>query len=108
MFLYFNEEKLYRGYLNNKFRELRDEISEVLNESTEINNELIPYLKVRSNLIKKNIKNYSEYIDDLMYSYIHMTLNRLFLIRPRENELIVYYLLNKYYESEIAKIKYNK
>ncbi|WP_313385954.1 thiopeptide-type bacteriocin biosynthesis protein [Chishuiella sp.] len=105
---YFNEEKSYRGYLNNKYRELRNEISEVLNESTEINNELISYLKVRNNFIQKNIKNYSEYIDELMYSYVHMTLNRLFLIRPRENELIVYYLLNKYYESEIAKIKYNK
>lgn len=39
---------------------------------------------------------------------IHMTINRMFISSNREYELIIYYYLYKYYESQLKRIKYNK
>lgn len=44
-------------------------------------------------------------LDDLLGSYIHMTLNRTFLARQRMHELVVYHYLAKYYESQLARQK---
>ncbi|WP_433979412.1 thiopeptide-type bacteriocin biosynthesis protein [Chryseobacterium sp. RLHN22] len=100
---YFDKEKTLRQFLNNRYRELRSEIQEVFTTGSECHQELSPYLIKRNRFIAKNRNLFTIAIDQLIYSYIHMTLNRLFLINPRHHELLVYHLLNKYYESEIAK-----
>jgi lantibiotic biosynthesis protein len=41
-------------------------------------------------------------IEELAVSYIHMTLNRLFLAQPRKHELIIYDFLERFYKSRIA------
>ena len=45
--------------------------------------------------------------DHLLVSYIHMTLNRHFMINQRRQELVIYYFLKKEYESAIAQSKNN-
>lgn len=45
-------------------------------------------------------------IYDLVFSYIHMILNRLFITENRKCELIIYDYMRRYYASEIAKMKY--
>lgn len=66
-------------------------------EIMELNNE------IRQEIKKDKTLNF----DNLLMSYIHMTLNRLFASKPRENELIVYNLLHRYYEGVLARKKYN-
>ncbi|MES2006389.1 MAG: lantibiotic dehydratase [Bacteroidota bacterium] len=44
------------------------------------------------------------YVDQLMMSYIHMTLNRFFISNQRQHETVVYHFLAKYYESMIAQL----
>nr|WP_315034212.1 lantibiotic dehydratase [uncultured Chryseobacterium sp.] len=102
---YFVQEKTLRQFLNNRYRELKYDITQTFNTDSETYQELAPYLSKRTKYIRKNSPLYKDSIDNLIYSYIHMTLNRLFLINPRHHELLVYHLLNKYYESEIAKRK---
>ena len=42
-------------------------------------------------------------ISELLPSYIHMAINRLFVSRQRTHELIVYHYLNKYYDSQLRR-----
>lgn len=44
-------------------------------------------------------------IDDLMASYIHMQMNRIFKSKNRLNEMVCYDFLSRYYHSVIAKQK---
>jgi len=43
----------------------------------------------------------------LLNSLIHMHFNRLFRTKQRLQEFVIYYLMGKYYESRIARFKYN-
>ena len=43
--------------------------------------------------------------DRLLASYVHMFLNRLFVINPRQHELLVYYYMEKYYRGEVGREK---
>ncbi len=45
--------------------------------------------------------------DTLLSSYIHMMLNRIFRSKNRIYELVIYDFMYRYYESEIARDKYN-
>ena len=47
-------------------------------------------------------------IDELVISYIHMSMNRLFRTRQRLHELIIYDFAFRYYESLIARKKHNR
>lgn len=46
-------------------------------------------------------------INNLLSSYIHMLMNRLFKSKQRLHEMVVYDFLFRYYKSELAKQKYN-
>lgn len=64
----------------------------------------------RSKLIRNlsgNIIENHENLFGLLASIIHMSMNRLFLINQRRHELVIYYLLNKYFESKIAQLEIN-
>jgi thiopeptide-type bacteriocin biosynthesis protein len=45
-------------------------------------------------------------LTNLVSSYIHMHMNRIFLSRRRVHELVLYHYLSKYYQSAIARSKY--
>ncbi|WP_299534489.1 thiopeptide-type bacteriocin biosynthesis protein [Ulvibacterium sp.] len=47
-------------------------------------------------------------LDDLMASYLHMHMNRLFKSKNRVHELVCYDFLYRYYKSMIARNKYQK
>ncbi|MCF6308128.1 MAG: thiopeptide-type bacteriocin biosynthesis protein [Flavobacteriaceae bacterium] len=55
-------------------------------------------------IIKKN----STRMNELIFSLSHMSLNRLFKIRARENEFVIYHSLRYYYESSIARQRIRK
>ena len=46
-----------------------------------------------------------QYLDYLLASYIHMSMNRLFIVNQRRHELVIYYLLAKHYEEINIKAK---
>ena len=47
-------------------------------------------------------------LDDLLASYMHMSLNRIFKAKQRTHEMVIYDLLYRYYKSEMAKEKHRK
>ncbi|GHU73559.1 hypothetical protein FACS189413_18040 [Bacteroidia bacterium] len=102
---------------NTKFRENKPIVESVLNDT--ISDE--GFLLI-SKLIKRRSKQFqpvvqqitdklrqekSDILTNLLISYIHMTLNRLFRSKNRIHELIIYDFMYRYYTSELAKIKYN-
>ncbi|MFT4752749.1 MAG: thiopeptide-type bacteriocin biosynthesis protein [Salibacteraceae bacterium] len=95
----FNGEKKQKVLLDKKYRVYSDRIHEIISgaDSEEV---LSHFDKVQFkesvNIIESNLlTNDGKY--DLVSSYIHMFLNRLFLSNPRYNEMFVYYLLSKHY-----------
>ena len=109
----FNEYNLKQ--FNKKFREQKQTVEGVLNNNISDKNFLslcLP-IKKRSQMllplisqIKSNIRKNIE-LEDLLSSYIHMMINRLFRTRNRVHELIIYDFMHRYYDSKIAQIKYN-
>lgn len=98
--------------LDHKFRTLRKELKEIIEDpKLHFTNEQLLLLKNRSKSMKGlvlKIKrvNKSENIDikKLLMSYVHMNLNRLFMGNSRLNELIVYDLMYRYYDSKLIQI----
>ena len=114
---FFNEfgggDKL-RHQLNDKYRAERTAIEKILDASqdTEEFSQAIAFLNIRSGYFREiNIKlkalqnnnNQTKTHDDLMSSYVHMFMNRLFLTNNRTHELVIYYFLDRYYESCLAR-----
>lgn len=64
---------------------------------------LIPLIAQLKNLEKLGKLTYS--IDELALSYIHMFLNRLLRSAHRAQELVIYDLLTRFYDSSIARTK---
>jgi len=97
--------------LNNKYRNTKLEIAEVISENTSMIDyrEAYECFEQRSEKIRAEAAKMTgvpqEFKDSLMASYIHMALNRLFLISQRRHELVIYHYLNKFYESVIAQSK---
>jgi len=58
--------------------------------------------KIKSNIETKEIS------FNLIFSFCHMSLNRLYRTNSRKNEFISYDLLFFYYKSMVARLKYNK
>jgi len=100
---------------NTKFRDHKKTIESVLNNS--LNEEAFTSLSqpiqkrtkqlmpVVEQIRRKATKEYS--VNELLKSYLHMMLNRLFRSKNRMHELILYDFMYRYYTSEIAKLKYN-
>lgn len=117
---FFNEHgggKDLKITLDNKFRTLRSQIKNVLDETLDATQEHYPILellKERSKKMKPIIQTILEMnndgtlqanLYDLIGSYIHMNLDRLFMGRNRTNEFVVYDLLAKHYKSILAQQK---
>ena len=110
----FNMNKQLGVQLDNKFRTERDAINDVLNRAKDEESEMLPLfdlIKNKSENIKPIINKIFELkeneqlqvdITNLLSSFIHMTVNRIFKSKQRLHEFVIYYLLCKYYKSEIA------
>jgi thiopeptide-type bacteriocin biosynthesis protein len=104
---------VYKRQLDNKYREHRKKIEEVLSRRDEsFTPQYIDYLNERTEKMKlciellllKNQENIPSIpLDSLMGSIIHMTMNRLFRSKNRLHEMVIYDFLHRYYESIIAR-----
>ncbi|NVO10367.1 MAG: hypothetical protein HXX16_10430 [Bacteroidales bacterium] len=101
----FNLNTSLKYQLDTKYRMYREKIIFFLSSS--INNEpelspIIELIRKRSSAsteVVKSIKTklIQEEINSIIFSYIHMNLNRLFRTKHREHELAIYYLLYKHH-----------
>jgi thiopeptide-type bacteriocin biosynthesis protein len=104
--------KEIKTQLDTKFRALRKDV-ELLLETPLFN---LPDFEVLEKLIvKRNIRLAKWYRNllhppgvDFITSIIHMMLNRIFPSKQRTNEMVVYFLLFKYYKSLLARIETKK
>ncbi|MCC8145537.1 MAG: thiopeptide-type bacteriocin biosynthesis protein [Bacteroidales bacterium] len=102
---------------NYKFRDSKKTIESVLNNTLEdpFLDELVAIVDQYSNATHQVVlklhaamqqSSGNKHVYDLVFSYLHMMLNRLFITENRKCELIIYDYMRRYYSSEIAKIKY--
>lgn len=113
----FGFNKYYLKQFNLKFRENKKNITDILNNnSNEKEKTLISLFRPIKKRTKKlmsiieqiNAKSEKDHkVKDLLKSYLHMTMNRLFRSKNRLHELVLYDFMFRYYTSEIAKKRYN-
>ena len=114
----FGMNKMLKLQLDKKFRDNRKIISEIFDgkygsEDIDgllvlLNQKSVSTKKVTNEILIKEKENLLERpLNDLLGSYIHMLLNRLFKSKQRMHEMVVYDFLYRYYKSEIAKKKYS-
>jgi thiopeptide-type bacteriocin biosynthesis protein len=97
----FATDKSLKIDLDQKYRELKTEIiSLITNEAYYHQLRLLPYAELFSNgiqnILKRVIAFSSKRKHQLLADMIHMHLNRIFVDKQRNQELIVYYCLLKY------------
>ena len=97
--------------LDNKFRMVRKEVEDILDRSKDEGREITPLIgllrwkaeqlqPIAASLMRlKTEDKLSVPIDNLLISYIHMMLNRIFIARQRTYEMVLYDLLFRYYKS---------
>ncbi|MEO8404831.1 MAG: lantibiotic dehydratase [Chitinophagaceae bacterium] len=104
--------------LDNKYRSSMKEISEVLDENL-LKHDAFAETEQLSDLFVQRSRNLapvvdeimsltgdnSFYLKDLIFSYIHMFINRMFISNQRKHEMVIYHYLKKYYTSRIAQNK---
>jgi thiopeptide-type bacteriocin biosynthesis protein len=109
-----------KDQMEQKFRDNRAVINELMDRSNDPISEMLPLFQV---LAQKSaaVQPIAEQIlalnkdnrlgmplNDLMASYSHMMVNRLFKSKQRTHEMVLYDFLHRYYKSEIARQKYSK
>lgn len=105
-------DKVLKVQLDLKYREEMKKIAQYMNkqnDSTTGFDEIAAIIEKRSKHnspiirdLKLCIPNDSR-LNELLASYIHMFLNRLLVSNHRKQELVLYHMLTKYYESQLAK-----
>lgn len=110
-------DKQLKVILDNKFRKLRINVEEVLDRNNDSVREyfsIIKLLDIRGKkvsaiaeelIVLRNNNRLELPLENLLASYLHMNLDRIFMGRNRTNEMVVYNLLAKYYKSTVAKQK---
>ena len=110
-------KKELRIMLDNKFRSQRINIEEILDRVNEEEKEYYPIIeqiKIRSNANKTIAQNILQLradlqlqvdFNELLASFLHMNLDRLFMGKNRTNEFVVYDLLFRHYKSTVARSK---
>ncbi|CAD0006787.1 MULTISPECIES: thiopeptide-type bacteriocin biosynthesis protein [Flavobacterium] len=108
-----NYDTNLKRQLSLKYRKNKNEINSFLSKKTD-HNELISFVTMRDQKIEQSIAKIIkegsniENIDELIFSISHMSFNRLYRTKGRENEFVSYHLLLYYYESKIAQMKYKE
>ncbi len=115
----FGMSRYLKKQLDEKYRTLREDINDfmVFTKKTNPNfKSIIDVLDDKTNDIKDIVVKILEYnknkllqmeLDDLISSYIHMLMNRLFKSNNRLNEMVCYDFLYRYYKSVWARKNYN-
>ena len=116
----FNMNKDLKMQLDKKFRTHRESITKVLDAKNDETSDLQPLfelLRYKSKSIKPLVteiltiqqnNQLQLHLNDLLASYIHMLLNRLFKNKQRMHEMVIYDFMWRTYHSEIAKQKHQK
>lgn len=117
----FNMNRSLKEQMEKKFRTDRKVITDLLNHTDDEESEMFPLFellerksKALQPLAPEVLKLYNNrepnpfFLNDLMASYSHMMVNRLFKSKQRLHELVLYDFLHRYYKSEIARRKYSK
>lgn len=109
----FNKDIHLKKKLGNQFREEREKIKKILEAITFEEEDLsiiVEIVKSSLNNTKKCIdallasKNQLEFpLHDLLGSYLHMFLNRVFEENQRYHEMVLYHMMWYHYKSEIAR-----
>jgi thiopeptide-type bacteriocin biosynthesis protein len=108
----FNADKLLFQQFNKKYALARMDIKNIINNSFDEKSQWVPLMNLCSNnandfksiaqaIIVVNRNNYHPNLQNLISSYIHMSVNRLFISEARFHEMIIYDCLCKYYYTEI-------
>jgi len=109
----------YRRQFGQKYRTEKNRIEKILDKNSERNEEYLPLFNPifeasqQSKALIENIQSRRQKaesrkelsLNDLLNSYIHMTLNRLFRSQQRTHELVLYDYLFRYYNSLIEREK---
>ncbi|NAS29375.1 hypothetical protein GTQ40_00180 [Flavobacteriaceae bacterium R38] len=116
----FGMSRPLKKQLDAKYRNARGKISDFMIFTREDNPDFAPILDI-FDATKNNIEGIAQGIlehhkngtlqmelNNLMGSYIHMLMNRLFKSNNRLHEMVCYDFLYRYYKSEWAKKKYQK
>jgi len=117
----FNVDKNIRKQINAKYGSHRNEIADLLDRKpSEIFDAFEPvfeFLNERTEKSGSSIEqvkdaydttNTQEFYADLLWSYVHMICNRIFIDKPRKHELLIYDFLFKYYMASKMKNKAKK
>tara|TARA_R110001592_G_scaffold107256_2_gene300378 strand:+ start:3640 stop:6870 length:3231 start_codon:yes stop_codon:yes gene_type:complete len=116
--LEFKVNKDLKMQVDKKFREHRKSIADILDTKNDEISDIQPLFEIlneKSNQIKPIVSQILTlhqndelplFLNDLLASYIHMLLNRLFKNKQRLHEMVVYDLMWRTYRSEIAKQKH--
>lgn len=104
----------YYKPLNNKYRENKTEINNIMGrkgllyeEFSELLHQRVASMRPIANemLEKEKTEKLEVQVVDLLPSFIHMTMNRVFRSNNRMCEMVVYHLLHKYYISVVQQNK---
>ncbi len=107
----FNSNKTLSKQLNKKYNNLKTEIIEFLEMEHHfeyqvlidlLNTQKLQLNKIKTNILEKNTQNKIN-IDDLISSYIHMMVNRIFRDKQRLHELVCYDNLYRFYNFKLVK-----
>ncbi len=112
----FSTSKILNNQLKGKYRSKRKKIEEFIGPQLSNMPDYLPLLHILNkkeegilpfveNILDK--KELEKSLDDLMASYIHMLMNRLFKSKNRVHEMVCYDFLHRYYMSCKAKRKSN-
>ena len=99
---------------SNKYRATKDMIFKFMHDEDEQAKELYELINSNSENTKSSVQQLTdsclEYnsLEDIIRSFIHMTMNRIFIAQQRKHEVVLYGFLERYYRSEVAKKKYCK
>lgn len=114
----FGGQETLKKQLNSRFRKYRKFIESHMDSTNDIENEIeeaVKIFRVRSinnapivSKILTQLKqtdNYKNILWDLLSNYTHMYMNRLFITKQRRYELVVYHFLERFYHSQIGRLK---
>ena len=117
----FGMNRPLKEQLEKKYRADRKEIEDLMDPSTDKDSVMLPLFELITQksqagrpIAEEVLKLYNNkapnpfFLNDLMSSYSHMMVNRLFKSKQRLHEMVLYDFLHRYYKSEIARQKYAK
>jgi len=112
----FNKNTIVKKQLSKKIRKERQAINNILNSNNDKYSEMYPLfelLQKRSQsiipiaediILLKKSNQLKMSVSELISSYIHMMMNRIFISKQRLHEMVIYDFLYNYYKSAQAKI----